>query len=81
MSRSFWKGSFIEKKLLKKEFKKIWYRHSCIPFYLIGKKVLVHNGIIFKKIYITREKVGYKFGDFSFTRKFTKKIKIIKNKR
>jgi ribosomal protein S19 len=35
----------------------------------------VHNGKEFKKIFITREKIGFKFGEFSFTKKYTKKIK------
>jgi small subunit ribosomal protein S19 len=81
MSRSSWKGNFLKKYLLKKTPKKIWSRNSVIPFSFVGQKFLVYNGKEFKKIYISREKVGYKFGDFSFTRKFTKKIKLLKNKK
>jgi small subunit ribosomal protein S19 len=87
MSRAKWKGLFIEKFLLKKKFfnrnqKKIWSRRSTIPSILIGQKVLVYNGKEFKKIFINREKIGYKFGDFSFTRKHTKKImKVVKKKK
>jgi small subunit ribosomal protein S19 len=81
MSRSFWKGKYIQKKILKKTLQKIWSRSSSIPFCLVGKRVLIHNGNEFKKIFITREKVGYKFGAFSSTRKFTKKIKIKKTKK
>jgi small subunit ribosomal protein S19 len=81
MSRSNWKGIFIKQRLLKKNIKKIWSRNSCIPYVLIGQRVLVHNGNEFKKIFITREKVGYKFGSFSFTRNYTKKIKVSKIKK
>lgn len=72
MSRSIWKGIFIDKFLLKKTFKKkslrIWSRRSVIPSFLIGYTVLVHTGKIFKKLIITREKVGFKFGAFIKTR-------------
>jgi len=37
--------------------------------------VFVYNGKIFKKIYISRDNVGYKFGEFVFTKKSPKKIK------
>ena len=81
MSRSKWKGHFIDtslNKVNKKKFK-IWSRQSTIPFYLIGTYVLVHNGKDFKKIYITREKVGFKFGEFAFTRKYISKYKNLKS--
>ena len=81
MSRSYWKGYFLKKKLLKKVPQRIWSRNSSVPFSFIGHKVLVHNGKEFKLIYITRQKVGYKFGEFSFSRKYTKKIKTLKKKK
>ena len=69
MSRSIWKGPFLDNFLfLKKKKNKICSRRSVIPSYLIGKMVLIHNGKIFKKIFINREKVGYKFGEFCNTR-------------
>lgn len=69
MSRSIWKGPFLDNFLFfKKKKNKIWSRRSVIPSYLIGKMVLIHNGKIFKKIFINREKVGYKFGEFCNTR-------------
>jgi len=72
MSRSKWKGSFIAKFLLKKNYifrekNKIWARNSIIPFFLLNKSVVVYNGKFFKKLFITREKIGYKFGEFIFT--------------
>lgn len=78
MKRSAWKNCYIASSIYKTQTnlkKNIWSRQSTIPEFLIGKYVLVHNGKNFLKVYITREKVGYKFGEFAKTRKFTKKIK------
>ncbi len=84
MSRSVWKGFYITKNLLKKNkknFFKIWSRNSAIPSFFVGKTALVYNGKQFHKVFITREKVGYKFGEFSLTRKnFKKEIRKNKNK-
>ncbi len=89
MSRSKWKGSFFNLKFLtfkKKKLIKIWNRNSVIPSSLINKSILVHNGIKYKIIKITREKIGFKFGEFSFTRALErksnpkKKTRIIKKK-
>lgn len=70
MTRSLWKGFFLESCFLKKSKTNfnVWSRSSSIPFFLIGKTVLVHNGKEFKKLLITREKIGFKFGEFVFTR-------------
>jgi small subunit ribosomal protein S19 len=83
--RSSWKKAFLDSFLLKKTFikkiqktykiQKIWSRRSSIPGFLIGKKVLIHNGKNFKSVFITREMVGYKFGTFCKTRRFTLKLK------
>jgi len=78
MSRSKWKGSFVEKNILNKDHTKLWSRSSTVPESMIGNFVLIHNGKEFKKVLIIREKVGFKFGDFSFTRKYTSKIKSSK---
>jgi len=77
------KNIFVDKNIfsgnkIKKNFLKIWARSSMIPFCLINKTVLIHNGKDFRKLYITREKVGFKFGEFSFTRK-RNVVKIAKN--
>jgi len=82
MSRSIWKGPFLDKFLVKKSIlnnQKIWSRRSVIPSSLIGKIVLIYSGKIFKKILITREKVGFKFGEFCATRFHTTKLKSTKN--
>jgi len=83
MSRSKWKGYFISSSLLKiknvSKNLKIWNRDSTISKKFVDKSVFIHNGKVFKKIKITQEKVGFKFGEFSFTRiQQKKKIKISK---
>lgn len=86
MSRSAWKGHFIDKYLLSPKFNKskkrvIWSRNSTIPESLVGKPVFIHNGKDLIKSFITREKVGFKFGQFAYTRKFTRKQNKIKNQK
>lgn len=72
MSRVKWKGPFMDKCVFKKNIKKswlkIWSRRSVISASFIGKTVLVYSGKVFRKIFITREKVGFKFGEFCLTR-------------
>ncbi len=80
MSRSKWKGNFIDKAVLKtknenKKQIKLWSRKSVIPAFLIGSTVLIYNGKEFKKVIITREKIGFKFGEFCTTRKYKSKSK------
>jgi len=71
--RSNWKGPVVSQSILQNlkvnENYKVFCRNSVIPSNLIGKTLQVYNGKFFKKIFITREKVGYKFGFFSKTRK------------
>ena len=76
MSRSKWKGPFFDLKLyttlrLSSLTCKVWSRNSVVAESLVGKRVLVHNGNMFKKLLVIREKVGFKFGDFSYTRRYT----------
>lgn len=56
---------------------KIWCRRSVILENDIGKNFYVYNGKEFKKIFITREKIGFKFGSFCSTKKFSVKKKSI----
>lgn len=77
MSRAKWKGPFLSNKVSKITDRKvinIWSRNSTIPYSMIGKAVFIHNGKSLVKTFITREKVGYKFGEFVFTKKHTKKV-------
>lgn len=78
MSRSVWKNlKILKKKQLNLTGSiKVWQRSSLITSSLIGKTIFVYNGKIFKKIIINREKIGYKFGEFSGTRNY----KILKKK-
>jgi len=75
MSRSKWKGPFLSNSVLKLSLKyisrknRIRSRSSVIPSSLIGKYVSIYNGKEFKQLYISKEKIGLKFGEFSFTRK------------
>ena len=85
MSRSIWKKLFVDSCLLNSYkpinfMKKVWSRRSAITSVLIGKTVLIHNGKEFKKLLVKREHLGFKFGEFSLTKKFTKKNGDKKNK-
>ena len=89
MGRSKWKGLFLEKSIIqlnkkKKKKLKTYSRSSCIPSFLINKFILIYDGKEFRKCYINREKIGYKFGEFSYSRKkneVKKKFKKNKNKK
>jgi small subunit ribosomal protein S19 len=70
MSRSIWKGLYCYSKVFTLKKNKIWSRNSTIPSCLLGQQVFVYNGKNFRQIKITREKIGFKFGEFSFTRAF-----------
>jgi small subunit ribosomal protein S19 len=81
MTRSNWKGPFIDHHITlknKKSSLKIFSRSSVIPASLIDSMVSIYNGKEFKNVRITREKIGFKFGEFSFTRKHTNKYKNLK---
>ena len=80
MSRSVWKGIFIEKSVLKiiktKKPKKIWSRKSIILPQFLGYNFEVYNGKKFIPLSITEDMIGHKFGEFSLTRvKCVHKIK------
>lgn len=73
MSRSIWKENVIHTSLLRnsrrnKKIIKVWSRSSVIPQFLQNNTVSVYNGKTFKKLNITREKIGFKFGAFVKTR-------------
>ena len=86
MTRSAWKGPYVASSIFKKIGVKrnkniqIWSRNSVIPEFLIGQTVSVHNGKEFKNVTVTREKIGFKFGEFSLTRKYNVKKKVSKKK-
>ena len=63
MSRSKWKGPYIEKNLNQKVLRKT----DVVPNYL-DKTIPVYNGRSFTEIKISNEMLGKKLGEFSFTR-------------
>jgi small subunit ribosomal protein S19 len=87
MSKSKWKGPFISTQLIKdindnkkksQNYIKTVSRHSEIVPKYIGINFDVYNGKSFSKVIVTEEMVGFKFGEFSPTRKkfsFKKKKK------
>ena len=80
MSRSVWKGPFVDPSLLKKveQLKdkpikapiKTWSRKSTIIPEFVGISFLIHNGKKYIPIKISEEMVGHKLGEFSPTRTF-----------
>lgn len=57
-------------------------RSSVISDIMRGTIVPVHNGIIFKRIIVKRNRVGFKLGEFALTRKkyLKKSLKVKNNK-
>ena len=80
MSRSLWKGPYVDPNLIKKVEKlkqqtnktpiKTWARKSTIIPEFVGCSFLIHNGKKFIPIKISEEMVGHKLGEFSPTRQF-----------
>ena len=80
MTRSVWKGPFVDGYLLKKADKarsggraeviKIWSRRSTILPQFVGLVFGVYNGQKHVPVSINEEMVGHKFGEFSPTRTF-----------
>jgi small subunit ribosomal protein S19 len=80
VSRSVWKGPFVDRYLLKKaeasrasgrnDVIKIWSRRSTILPQFVGLTFGVYNGQKFLPVLVTEEMIGHKFGEFSPTRTF-----------
>ena len=80
MSRSVWKGPFVEESLIKKVEKeknnpnrkpiKTWSRKSTILPDFVGISFLIYNGKKFIPITISEDMVGHKLGEFAITRTF-----------
>ena len=62
----------------KKEPIKTWARSSQIPPEFVGYTFLVHNGKVFKDVFITEDMVGHRLGEFSPTRNFRGHGRIVK---
>ncbi len=80
MTRSVWKGPFVDGYLLKKaeaarasgrhEMIRIWSRRSTILPQFVGLTFGVYNGQKHIPVLVTEEMVGHKFGEFAPTRTF-----------
>ena len=80
MTRSVWKGPFVDGYLLKKaenarssgrkDIIRIWSRRSTILPQFVGLSFGVHNGQKFVPVLVTANMVGHKFGEFSPTRSY-----------
>ena len=81
MSRSVWRGPFVDPSLIKKVEKlkgsinkapiKTWSRKSTIIPDFVGHSFLIHNGKKFISIKVSEEMVGHKLGEFSPTGSFS----------
>ena len=88
MSRSSKKGPFVDHKLLDKVIKqkksgtkepiKTWARSSQIPPDFVGHTFMVHNGKIFKEVFVSEAMVGHRLGEFSPTRNFRGHGRMVK---
>ena len=81
MSRSSYKGPYIDEKLMKKVQAqkapggskspiKTWARRSQIPPEFVGHTFLVHQGKNFVTVFVTESMVGQRLGEFAPTRIF-----------
>lgn len=85
MSRSLYKGPFIEKKLFDKiqlmnkqnakKTIKTWSRSSTIIPTMVGHTIAVYNGKQHFPVFISDQMVGHKLGEFVPTRNFRSHIK------
>jgi len=81
MTRSVWKGPFVDGYLFRKADKarassrnqivQIWSRRSTIVPQFIGVTFGVYNGKKFIPVLVTEDMVGHKFGEFAPTRTYT----------
>ena len=80
MSRSIWKGPFVDGYLLKKaekvresgrkEIIKTWSRRSTILPQFVGLTFGVHNGRKHIPVLVNEDMIGHKFGEFAPTRTY-----------
>ena len=80
MTRSVWKGPFVDGYLLRKaeksrassrnEIIRTWSRRSTIFPQFVGLTFGVYNGNKFVPVLVTEHMIGHKFGEFAPTRLF-----------
>nr|YP_010951577.1 30S ribosomal protein S19 [Laurencia catarinensis]WMP12516.1 30S ribosomal protein S19 [Laurencia catarinensis] len=85
MSRSLFKGPYVDYKLLnkinklnnqnKKETIKTWSRSSTIIPNMIGHTIALYNGKQHFPVFISEQMIGHKLGEFVPTRTFRSHIK------
>lgn len=88
VKRSKWKLPYISSIFFKKRFLKnaqflIQKRNSIIPKKFLGKRFKIHNGQWYKSKDIINDVIGYKYGEFSFTRAIDRQIatKLVRKKK
>lgn len=80
MARSKWKLNYFSKHIWRKFFfykffykrpktRFVYSRSSQIPNFFLNKFVRIHKGNFSNFLLIDNYNIGYKFGEFSFTRK------------
>ena len=81
MSRSLYKGPYVDENLLKKisgkkpestGVIKTWARRSQISPEMVGFTFGVHNGRAHVDVFVTEDMVGHRLGEFATTRKFVR---------
>jgi small subunit ribosomal protein S19 len=80
MTRSVWKGPFVDGYMLKKAQTareknssapiKIWSRRSTILPQFVGLTFGVYNGQKHIPVFVSEDMIGHKFGEFSPTRTY-----------
>jgi small subunit ribosomal protein S19 len=80
VTRSVWKGPFVDGHLLKKaeaardsgrkQAIKTWSRRSTVLPQFVGITFAVHNGHKHVPVLVTEDMVGHKLGEFAPTRTF-----------
>ena len=80
MTRSVWKGPFVDGYMLRKAEKsrasgrseviKIWSRRSTVLPQFVGLTFGVHNGTKHIPVMVNEDMVGHKFGEFAPTRTY-----------
>ena len=79
MSRSLYKGPYVNEKILKKVVGKkpadtgtlkVWDRACVISPEMVGFTFGVYNGKTHIEVFVTEDMVGHRLGEFSPTKKF-----------
>jgi len=71
LSKSLWRDIFLitNNEIHKSKDRFIYDRSSSIPFTFTNLKLHVYKGNKFQKVFINKWMVGFKFGEFTWTRK------------